>query len=147
MSRLSSMWVLMLRLSVAGFWLFFASQRWFNRGWVEELFTEAASGNYIPFYGNMLRELTASWEVLTLTVTALETAVGVMFLVGLYPRIAAVIGTFIAANLWLTFSFCDCLWNRQDPAQVFWFYYSALLLNLAILREKNQPSIIRHRRK
>lgn len=108
---------------------------------------EAASGNYIPLYGNILRELAASWEVLTVTVTVLETAVGVMLLTGIYPRIAAAIGTFIAANLWLTFSFCDCRWNRQDPAQVFWFYYSALLLNLAILREKNQPSLIQRKRK
>ncbi|MEM1944863.1 MAG: hypothetical protein QW756_03640 [Nitrososphaerota archaeon] len=35
-------------------------------------------------------------------------------------------------NLWLTFSFCNYWWNRTDAPQVLWFYFSALLLNLAI---------------
>jgi len=146
-SRLGDIWVLVLRLSLAGFWLFFASQRWFDRGWVREVFTTAALGNYIPFYSYILRELTTSWEVLALAITASETVVGIMLLLGIYARIAAIIGAFIAANLWLTFSFCDCSWNRQDPAQVFWFYFSAFLLNLAVLREKKQPSLIRLRRR
>lgn len=71
----------------------------------------------------------------------------VMIVLGLFPRAAAAAGAFIALNLWLTFSFCDCWWNRADAPQMFWFYFSAVLLNLAVAREKHHPRIIRRRQR
>ncbi|MCX8202853.1 MAG: DoxX family membrane protein [Nitrososphaeria archaeon] len=143
MSRLLSAWALFLRLSVAGFWLFFASQRWFDRSWVRELFATAALGNYVPLYGDLLRALVPSWEAVTLAVTVAETAIGIALLLGFYARAAAVAGAAIALNLWLTFSLCDCWWNERDAPMVFWFYFSAFLLNVAVARERHAPMAMR----
>ncbi len=142
MSKLLTAWLLVLRFSVGGFWLYFASQRWFDRSWVRELFTTAAYGNYLPFYGEFLRSLARSWEIVALAVTAAETAVGILIVLGVFPRAAAAVGAFIALNLWLAFSFCNCWWNVTDMPQVFWFYFSAFLLNLAVLREKNHVKLL-----
>ncbi|MCS7094753.1 MAG: DoxX family membrane protein [Thaumarchaeota archaeon] len=143
MSRLLVAWALLLRFSVAGFWIFFASQRWFDRSWVRELFFTAAAGNYVPIYGEILRVLVPSWEAVTIAVTSAETAVGIMLLLGVYARAVTVAGALIALNLWLTFSFCDCWWNRADAPQVFWFYFSAMLLNMAAARERHASIIWR----
>ncbi len=146
MPKLLTTWFLTLRFSVGGFWLYFASQRWFDRSWVRDVFMTAAYGNYLPFYGEFLRSLTGLWEIVALAVTAAETAVGILIVMGVFPRAAAAAGAFIALNLWLTFSFCSCWWNVTDMPQVFWFYFSAFLLNLAVLREKNHVKLLRFKR-
>jgi uncharacterized membrane protein YphA (DoxX/SURF4 family) len=145
MSRLTDLWALTLRISAGVFWLYFASQRWLNIEWVRELFTTAASNNYIPVYGSMLRALTDSWLILALGVTAAETIIGIMLVLGVLPRIASGIGALIALNLLMTFSFCNCPWNTADAPMVFWFYFSAVLLNLAVLREQHHLLILRRR--
>jgi len=145
MGLFTALWSFVLRFSVGGFWLFFASQRWFDRSWVEGLFTTAAAANYLPVYGDVLRRAAESWMYVALATTAAETVVGLMMVLGVFTRAAGTAGAFIALNLWLTFSFCDCWWNRQDAPQVFWFYFSALLLNLAVAREKTHPPLIRRR--
>lgn len=147
MSKVIAGWALLLRFSVAGFWLFFAGQRWIDRSWVRDLFTTAAAGNYIPVYGDILRSLAPSWEAVAIAITVAETIVGLMILLGVYARAAAVFGAVIALNLWMTFFFCDCWWNRADAPQVFWFYFSAVLLNLAAAREKHKPLIAKLQRK
>ncbi len=48
MPRLTELWALAVRLSTGFFWLFFASQRWFNVGWVRDLFTTAAATTTSP---------------------------------------------------------------------------------------------------
>ncbi|MEM0441131.1 MAG: DoxX family membrane protein [Candidatus Caldarchaeum sp.] len=143
----SQLWSLMLRFSVGVFWLFFASQRWFDRSWVRPLLETAAAGNYIPIYRDLLRQAANSWEAMAIIVTIAETSVGAMIVIGVFPRIAALVGAVIASNLWLTFSFCDCWWNTEDAPMVFWFYFSAFMLNLAVVREKSHPSIIKVRKK
>jgi uncharacterized membrane protein YphA (DoxX/SURF4 family) len=78
-------------------------------------------------------------------VTAAETAIGFMMVLGVFPRVAGGLGALIAANLLLTFSFCNCPWNTADAPTVFWFYFSATLLNLAVLREQHNLLILRRR--
>jgi uncharacterized membrane protein YphA (DoxX/SURF4 family) len=145
MPRLTELWALAVRLSTGFFWLFFASQRWFNVGWVRDLFTTAAANNYIPLYGDFLRSLAGDWFILAAVVTAAETAIGLMMVLGVFPRVAGGLGALIAANLLLTFSFCNCPWNTADAPTVFWFYFSATLLNLAVLREQHNLLILRRR--
>ncbi len=147
MSDLLKVWSLALRLTVGGFWLFFSSQRWIDRTWVKELLQTATAGNYLPIYRDLLRILLPHWEPLTLFVTILETVIGVMIILGIYPRFAAIIGFAIATNLLLTFSFCRCPWNEVDAPQVFWFYFSAALLNLAVARERFHRPALKLRRK
>ena len=142
MPRLTELWALAVRLSTGFFWLFFASQRWFNVGWVRDLFTTAAANNYIPLYGDFLRSLAGDWFILAAVVTAAETAIGLMMVLGVFPRVAGGLGALIAANLLLTFSFCDCPWNAADAPMVFWFYFSAALLNLAVLREQHKLLVL-----
>jgi uncharacterized membrane protein YphA (DoxX/SURF4 family) len=114
MPRLTELWALAVRLSTGFFWLYFASQRWFNVGWVRDLFTTAAANNYIPLYGDFLRSLAGDWFILAAVVTAAETAIGFMMVLGVFPRVAGGLGALIAANLLLTFSFCNCPWNTAD---------------------------------
>jgi uncharacterized membrane protein YphA (DoxX/SURF4 family) len=78
-------------------------------------------------------------------VTAAETAIGFMMVLGVFPRVAGGLGALIAANLLLTFSFCNCPWNKADAPTVFWFYLSATLLNLAVLREQHKLLVLRRR--
>ncbi len=145
MSRTADVWAFVLRISVGGFWLYFASQRWFDISWVRELFTTAAYNNYTPLYGDLLRGLVDSWLIIAYGVTAAETVIGLMLVLGIYPRLAGGAGAFIAANLLLTFSFCTCPWNAADAPMVFWFYFAAVILNLAVLRESHQIQILRRR--
>jgi uncharacterized membrane protein YphA (DoxX/SURF4 family) len=145
MPRLTELWALAVRLSTGFFWLYFASQRWFNVGWVRDLFTTAAANNYIPLYGDFLRSLAGDWFILAAVVTAAETAIGFMMVLGVFPRVAGGLGALIAANLLLTFSFCNCPWNTADAPTVFWLYFSATLLNLAVLREQHNLLILRRR--
>jgi len=145
MSRLTDLWALALRLSTGFFWLYFASQRWFNIGWVRELFTTAAANNYIPFYGMLLRDLVANWFTLAWAVTVAETVLGIMLVLGLFPRVAGGLGALMALNLLLTFGFCSCPWNEADAPMVFWFYFSAFMLNLAVLRERHMLLVLRRR--
>jgi uncharacterized membrane protein YphA (DoxX/SURF4 family) len=145
MPRLTEFWALAVRLSTGFFWLYFASQRWFDVGWVRDLYTTAAANNYIPLYGELLRRLAGDWLILAVFVTAAETAIGFMMVLGVFPRLAGCVGALIAANLLLTFSFCNCPWNTADAPMVLWFYFSATLLNLAVLREQHKLLILKRR--
>jgi uncharacterized membrane protein YphA (DoxX/SURF4 family) len=145
MPRLTEFWALAVRLSTGFFWLYFASQRWFDVGWVRDLYTTAAANNYIPLYGELLRRLAGDWLILAVVVTAAETAIGFMMVLGVFPRLAGCVGALIAANLLLTFSLCNCPWNTADAPMVFWFYFSATLLNLAVLREQHTLLILKRR--
>jgi uncharacterized membrane protein YphA (DoxX/SURF4 family) len=145
LSRLVDLWAFALRLSTGLFWLFFASQRWLDISWVRDLFTTAAVNNYLPVYGVLLRTLMDSWYYVALFVTVAETAIGLMLVLGIFPRLAGGVGALIALNLLLTFSFCDCPWNTADAPMVFWFYFSAFLLNLAVVREQHTILSLRRR--
>jgi uncharacterized membrane protein YphA (DoxX/SURF4 family) len=142
MSRLTDFWALAVRFSAGFFWLYFASQRWFDVSWVKDLYITAAANNYIPLYGELLRSLAGDWFTLAVVVTVAETAIGFMMILGVFPRVAGGLGALIAANLLLTFSFCDCPWNAADAPMVFWFYFSAALLNLAVLREQHKLLVL-----
>jgi uncharacterized membrane protein YphA (DoxX/SURF4 family) len=145
MPRLTEFWALAVRLSTGFFWLYFASQRWFDVGWVRDLYTTTAANNYIPLYGELLRRLAGDWLILAVVVTAAETAIGFMMVLKVFPRLAGCVGALIAANLLLTFSLCNCPWNTADAPMVFWFYFSATLLNLAVLREQHTLLILKRR--
>ena len=135
MSPLIDLCALALRLSRGFFWLFFASQRWLDISWARDLFTTAAVNNYLPVYGALLRTLMDSWYYAALFVTVAETAIGLMLVLGIFPRLAGGVGALIALNLLLTFSFCNCPWNTADVPIVFRLYFLVTFLNLAVLRE------------
>ncbi|MBI4257344.1 MAG: DoxX family membrane protein [Thaumarchaeota archaeon] len=132
------MWQLMLRIIVGGYWLFFSSQRWFDRSGVQVLVNTAAQGNYVPFYGDVLRIFVSpNLEATAIAITVLETTVGLMIILGVFIKIAGLIGAFVNLNLTLTFSFCQCPWAEADFPLVFWFYFAPMLLNLQIVLDKS----------
>lgn len=127
---------------MGGYWLFFSSQRWSDRSWLKDLVNTAAQGNYVPFYGDVLRVFVApNWEMIALVATVLETGVGLMILFGVFTRIAGVLGAFDNLNLTLTFSFCRCPWAEADLPLVFWFYFAAMLLNVQIAFDQSSKTI------
>ena len=130
----SLLWQFSLRVAVGAYWLFFSSQRWFDVSWARDLLTVAAEQNYLPVYGDALRILVVpNWLFAAIAVTVVESTIGILLLLGILTKIAAGLGAFNALNLTLTFSFCRCPWVEADFPLVFWFYFSALLLNVQVI--------------
>jgi uncharacterized membrane protein YphA (DoxX/SURF4 family) len=132
------LWQLALRGIVGSYWIFFSSQRWLNPFGVRDITITATQGNYIPVYGTLLRAvILPNPELTILAVTFLESAVGFMILLGVLPKVAATLGAIDSVNLTLTFSFCTCPWTESDFPLTFWFYFSALLLNVQLLFDES----------
>lgn len=153
MGRLLNGWILLLRLSVGGFWTYFSSQRLFDLKGLEGILNVAASNNYVPFFRDLLRSVVMRYMTeFVISITIAELIVGILIVIGFATRIAGAVGSFIALYQLLTFSFCSCPWNETDASTVFWFYFSAVLLNIALVRERHDPRlsimsvVMRHRR-
>jgi uncharacterized membrane protein YphA (DoxX/SURF4 family) len=136
-----AIWQVVLRLIVGGYWLYFSYQKWFDRTWVKDMVAAAAQGSYIPFYREFLQTVALpNWETLALLITIAEGVVGLMILLGFLTRIAAAVGAFITANLIVSFTFCTCAWAVSDFPLVFWFYFSALILNIQLIFDKSSKT-------
>lgn len=136
-----AIWQIILRLIVGGYWLYFSYQKWFDRTWVKDMVAAAAQGSYIPFYREFLQTIVLpNWETLALLITVAESAVGLMILLGFLTRIAAAVGAFIIANLIVSFTLCTCAWAVSDFPLVFWFYFSALILNIQLIFDQSSKT-------
>lgn len=132
-NKIGLVWQILLRLIVGFYWIYFSSQRWFSPFGVKNTLITAATGNYLPVYGDVLRSIVAAdWQNLMISVTVLESVVGFMILLGLLTRVAAAVGALHALNLTLTFTFCNCPWAEADFQLTFWFYFAPLLLNVQV---------------
>ena len=117
----------LVRLGVAGYWLYFASQKWRGVGWMQPLIAQSAQRNPIPgLHEFLVTVVTPYWYPFALAQAAGETAVGVLLLLGLFTRPAAWLGVLLAANLSLTVAF---LLSDQGLR---WFYYLAVVASLAV---------------
>ena len=132
------LWQIALRLAVGIYWIYFSYSKWFDRSWVKDLLGTAAQGSYIPFYGQLLKNIALpNWGAVAIGITILEGAVGLMILLGFLTRIAAILGTLLSLNLTLTFTLCKCPWTEADFPLVFWFYFAPLLLNIQVIFDQS----------
>lgn len=117
-------WPSIFRIVVGGFWLFFGSQKWMGVGWMKPLMVEAATASPIPGVHELLKVLVLPhWELFAIAQAVGETAVGVLLVLGMATRGAAVLGILLALTLCLTVAFLT------SDGGFRWMYYLALLVN------------------
>ncbi len=128
--HVNDLWRTLFRVGVGAFWLYFASQKWPPRGvgWMQGLIQGAAGVNPIPGLHEFLAQVAApNWFWFALAQAAGETVVGVLLVLGLASRKAAILGFLLALNLALVVAF-------EAPDVGFrWLYYLAVLVNAELI--------------
>ncbi len=128
MSRLVAGWPSIFRAIVGLYWLYFASTKWNGVEWVHGLMESAGHSNPIPGLRDILINVVApNWFVFAVGQTIAETVAGVLLLLGLATRWAALLGLLLAANLALVVAF-----EVSDPG-FRWLYYLAVLVNAEVI--------------
>ncbi|HEV2217729.1 MAG TPA: DoxX family membrane protein [Candidatus Dormibacteraeota bacterium] len=148
MSRAAAAWPSLVRIVVAFYWLYFASQKWTGVDWMQSVIKGTADANPIPGLHQFLETVVApNWFVFGVMQGAAETVVGVLLLLGIGTRWAAILGVLLAANLAFTVAFAV----SDDGFR--WLYWLGLMVNaqvvvsgagpLAISRFKWVPAYLR----
>jgi uncharacterized membrane protein YphA (DoxX/SURF4 family) len=132
----AAVWHSLFRIGVGVYWLYFASQKWpaplgvgptHGIGWVEPLLRQAAAVNPIPPLHSLLTTLVVpNWQIFALLQATAETLVGVLLILGLATRPAAVLATLLAINLSLTVAFTDA------DVGIRWLYYLPVLVGIEV---------------
>jgi uncharacterized membrane protein YphA (DoxX/SURF4 family) len=116
-------WTSVFRIVVGSYWLYYASQKWQGVGWMQSLITSTAKANPIPGLHEFLVQVAVpNWFVFSVAQGAGETVAGLLLLLGLGTRWAAILGLLLAINLALTVAFA------ADPGFRY-LYYLAVLVN------------------
>ena len=132
----AQVWQSLFRIGVGGFWLYFASQKWpapfgpgptHGIGWMQPLMEKAAQVNPIQPLHDLLTQLVLpAWSLFATVQAVGETAVGVLLILGIATRPAALVGTLLALNLSLTVAF-----TVSDPG-LRWLYYLPVLASFEV---------------
>ena len=121
-------WPSLFRFAVGLYWLYFASTKWNGVEWVRGLMQAAGPANPIPGMRDILINVVApNWFVFAVAQTIGETVVGVLLLVGLATRWAAILGLLLAMSLAMVVAF-----EVSDPG-FRWLYYLAVLVNAQVI--------------
>jgi uncharacterized membrane protein YphA (DoxX/SURF4 family) len=139
--RLPDFWRAVFRIVVGVFWLYFASQKWGGVGWMQPLIQGSAQVNPIPGLHELLAVVVApNWFPFAVAEAVAETIVGVLLVLGLATRKAAVMGLLLALNLALVVAF------EVPDIGSRWIYYLAVLVNAELIfAEEGWPSLGRYR--
>lgn len=134
--RQADVWRSLFRIGVGVYWLYFASQKWpapygvgptHGIGWMLPLMQRAAAVNPVPFIHDALTQLVLpNWQVFAVLQATAETAVGVLLVLGLATRPAALVATLLALNLSLTVAFTD------TDVGIRWLYYLPVLASFEV---------------
>ena len=129
-------WRSLFRIGVGVFWLYFASQKWpaplgvgptHGIGWMHPLIVRAADVNPIPPLQYLLAHLAVpNWQVFSVLEATAETVVGVLLILGIATRPAALVATLLALNLSLTVAFTD------TDVGIRWLYYLPVLASFEV---------------
>ena len=135
-SRGADVWHSLFRVGLGVFWLYFGSQKWpvplglgplHGIGWMQPLMRQAAQVNPVPGLHDLLTQLVVpNWQVFAVGQAVGETAVGVLLILGLATRPAALVATLLALNLSVTVAFTiSDLGSR-------WLYYLPVLASFEV---------------
>lgn len=125
----------LVRLGVGAYWLFFASQKWpapygfppHGIQWMHGYLQQSAQSNPLPLLRQVLTQVVVpNWQFFATGQAVAETLVGVLLIVGLFTRPAALLATLLAIELSLTVAFL----NADVGAR--WLYYLAIPASLAV---------------
>jgi uncharacterized membrane protein YphA (DoxX/SURF4 family) len=135
-SSSAELWQSLFRIGVGAFWLYFASQKWpeplgvgptHGIGWMHPLMEKAAQVNPIlPLHDLLTQLVLPNWSLFAMAQAVGETAVGVLLILGIATRPAALVGTLLALNLSLTVAF-----TVSDPG-LRWLYYLPVLASFEV---------------
>ncbi len=126
--RANDVWRMLFRVGAGLFWLFFASQKWQGVGWMRPLIEQSARVNPVPGVHEVLVTVVAPhWQLFAVLQAAGETLAGVLLVLGLATRRAAILGFLLAVNLALTVAFLTGDLGYR------WLYYLAVLLNAELV--------------
>lgn len=88
---------------------------------------QAAATNPNQTIGGILRDFVIpNWQPIIIFQTVLETAIGLLLLVGLFTRVVGILGTILASSLLLTFI------GSLDAPVFVWFYLLSAFTNLTV---------------
>jgi uncharacterized membrane protein YphA (DoxX/SURF4 family) len=134
--RQAPVWHSLFRIGVGVYWLYFASQKWpaplgvgptHGIDWMHPLIERAAAVNPVPFLHDLLMQLVVpNWQFFSVLQATGETAVGVLLILGIATRPAALVGTLLALNLSLTVAF------TVSDVGVRWLYYLPVLASFEV---------------
>jgi uncharacterized membrane protein YphA (DoxX/SURF4 family) len=125
--RLPDLWRSVFRVVIGVFWLYFASQKWAGVAWMQPLIQGAAAVNPIPGLHQFLAVVVApNWYPAAVGQGIAETLVGVLLVLGLATRPAAILGFLLALNLALVVAF-------EAEVGFRWMYYLAVIANAELI--------------
>jgi uncharacterized membrane protein YphA (DoxX/SURF4 family) len=125
---MSEIWPSLLRVTVALYWLYFASQKWTGVDWMRGVIKATADVNPIPGLHEFLENVVVpNWFVFGVLQGAGETVVGVLLLLGIATRWAGLLGLLLAANLALTVAFGV----TDDGFR--WLYWLGVVVNAQVM--------------
>jgi len=134
--RQADVWWSLFRIGVGVYWLYFASQKWpaplgvgptHGIGWMHPLIVRAADVNPIPPLQYLLTHVAVpNWQVFSVLEATAETVVGVLLILGIATRPAALVATLLALNLSLTVAFTDA------DVGIRWLYYLPVLASFEV---------------
>jgi uncharacterized membrane protein YphA (DoxX/SURF4 family) len=125
---MSEAWASVFRVAVGLYWIYFASTKWQGVDWMRGLMESAGPANPIPGLHEFLIQVVApNWFVFAIAQTVGETVVGILLILGLATRWAAIGGFLLAMNLALVVAF-----EVSDPG-FRWLYYLGVLVNAQII--------------
>ena len=129
-------WQSLFRIGVGAYWLYFASQKWpaplgvgptHGIGWMQPLMQKAAQVNPVPPLHDLLTLVVLpNWSLFAMAQAVGESAVGVLLILGIATRPAALVATLLALNLSLTVAF-----TVSDPG-LRWLYYLPVLAGFEV---------------
>jgi uncharacterized membrane protein YphA (DoxX/SURF4 family) len=127
-------WPSFFRITVGLYWLYFASTKWQGVDWVRGLMQSAGPANPIPGVRDLLTSVVApNWFFFAVAQTVGETIVGVLLILGLATRWAAILAFLLAIGLALSVGFEV----KDDGFR--WLYYLAVLISAQVIASGAGP--------
>jgi uncharacterized membrane protein YphA (DoxX/SURF4 family) len=127
-------WPSFFRITVGLYWLYFASTKWQGVDWVRGLMQSAGAANPIPGVRDLLTSVVApNWFFFAVAQTVGETIVGVLLILGLATRWAAILAFLLAIGLALSVGFEV----KDDGFR--WLYYLAVLISAQVIASGAGP--------
>jgi uncharacterized membrane protein YphA (DoxX/SURF4 family) len=125
---MSEAWTSLFRVAVGLYWLYFASQKWQSIAWMHDLMISTANASPIPgLHEFLVSVVVPHWQVFALGQAAGETVVGILLILGLGTRWAAILALLLAVNLALTVAFA------VSDVGIRWLYYLAVLASAQVV--------------
>jgi uncharacterized membrane protein YphA (DoxX/SURF4 family) len=134
-SGLVDLWRSLFRIGVGIYWLYFAATKWpinlglaiYGINWVHPIMVTVSRVDPIPPVRQVMQQVVLpNWQFFATAQTVAETLVGVLLILGLATRPAALLATLLALGLSLTIAF------SVSDVGVRWLYYLPVLASFEV---------------